>query len=403
MREDIKPQVFILPDVIEGKPVHRPFSHARRFGVYFPGTDLCVTDMGGRGTGRPEGVTWVVDELLAATPPIDFGVAEMHDDQLKKRVEALESLLQGALSTAYTAIQLASHNSQRIHDMAKTLAQIQQAQAALLQQVDTYTTEIGEDLTRIAATLQGFKDQIDNGTLVQAEQLQPLIDALQQRATALQQVAVSADNVVPDVPLPPLPDPSSSSSSGSASSGGSSGPFVPSGGSDSGSVASSSGTDAGSSSGTTDASSSSSGSSASSSGSSSDSASGSSSGPEVSSSSGTASVPSESVSVAASSSAPVASSSSSASGAIPAPGDVGLPTFLQSVSGYVVTAEGMPVYTFDGDPAEVDPIAWPPLNVDAQQATYQGKLLYTFVADTPNNLPPRGDGGDGNVWHAVRF
>lgn len=30
-----------------------------QFGCYFPRTDLCVTDMGNRGTGRPTNVEWL--------------------------------------------------------------------------------------------------------------------------------------------------------------------------------------------------------------------------------------------------------------------------------------------------------------------------------------------------------
>lgn len=30
-----------------------------RYGCYFPFTDLCVGDMGGRGTGAPEDVEWI--------------------------------------------------------------------------------------------------------------------------------------------------------------------------------------------------------------------------------------------------------------------------------------------------------------------------------------------------------
>ena len=37
------------------------------FGVYFPGTDLCVTDMGGRGTGEPRGVEWI-DGVTVTAP-----------------------------------------------------------------------------------------------------------------------------------------------------------------------------------------------------------------------------------------------------------------------------------------------------------------------------------------------
>lgn len=43
-----KPRRFkILSDI------ERPFERAYRFGVYFPDTDLCVFDMGQRGTGMP--------------------------------------------------------------------------------------------------------------------------------------------------------------------------------------------------------------------------------------------------------------------------------------------------------------------------------------------------------------
>lgn len=38
---------------------NRPFERAFRFGVYFPTTDLCVNDMGGRSTGLPAGVEWI--------------------------------------------------------------------------------------------------------------------------------------------------------------------------------------------------------------------------------------------------------------------------------------------------------------------------------------------------------
>ena len=37
----------------------RPFDHALRYGCYFPGTDLGVSDMGGRGTGEPPDVEWI--------------------------------------------------------------------------------------------------------------------------------------------------------------------------------------------------------------------------------------------------------------------------------------------------------------------------------------------------------
>jgi hypothetical protein len=33
-----------------------------RYGCYFPMTDLVVGDMGGRGTGKPEGVEWLDGE-----------------------------------------------------------------------------------------------------------------------------------------------------------------------------------------------------------------------------------------------------------------------------------------------------------------------------------------------------
>lgn len=39
--------------------VQRPFDKAYRYGVYFPGTDLVVFDMGQRMTGEPTHVEWL--------------------------------------------------------------------------------------------------------------------------------------------------------------------------------------------------------------------------------------------------------------------------------------------------------------------------------------------------------
>lgn len=40
-----------------GRPAGAPL-----YGVYYPGTDLCVSDMGARGTGKPPGVEWIDPE-----------------------------------------------------------------------------------------------------------------------------------------------------------------------------------------------------------------------------------------------------------------------------------------------------------------------------------------------------
>jgi hypothetical protein len=44
----------------------RQFEHGGRWCVYFPGTDLCVTDMGAHGTGKPSRVEWVAAPEAAA-------------------------------------------------------------------------------------------------------------------------------------------------------------------------------------------------------------------------------------------------------------------------------------------------------------------------------------------------
>lgn len=48
------------PEAPQG--INRPMPHAWRFGTYFPSTDLCVNDMGGRGTGEPKDVEWLDDD-----------------------------------------------------------------------------------------------------------------------------------------------------------------------------------------------------------------------------------------------------------------------------------------------------------------------------------------------------
>lgn len=69
-KEEPKPLLFRFPTADGRHPSGR--EREFQYGCYFPGTDLVVTDMGGRGTGKPQwpGIEWLDSEFSAPVPMI---------------------------------------------------------------------------------------------------------------------------------------------------------------------------------------------------------------------------------------------------------------------------------------------------------------------------------------------
>lgn len=60
-------------------------------GCYFPLTDLCVTDMGRRGTGKPDGVEWLNEKQVHLTTENQ----QKNPDQILLSLKELIILLEG--------------------------------------------------------------------------------------------------------------------------------------------------------------------------------------------------------------------------------------------------------------------------------------------------------------------
>lgn len=123
----------------------------------------------------------------------------MTDDE-RRRLEAVEIM-------ADAALRLAANNHRRTNAMAKKLSDVERDVAEALKQIDTFTTDVANDLDTIGGQLTAIRDQIAAGELVPAAAFDGIVRAVQNRAEALRVVAGKVENPVPPAPPPvePLP------------------------------------------------------------------------------------------------------------------------------------------------------------------------------------------------------
>lgn len=118
------------------------------------------------------------------------------------QITKLTDLVQHLASDVMRMARILENHERRVNDMATTAADLQRQMNEALQKIDGYTTSIAADLTKIGNQLTALQSQITNGTAITPEQLQPIVDAVLARSTALAAVAASADSITPADPPP---------------------------------------------------------------------------------------------------------------------------------------------------------------------------------------------------------